>query len=563
MSRKFVRHVTLDDNQSQPSPSKQESDHDEAIEDDEEDERQMTQERLNGYFDTFTQPSLADDNYDDLKDEGDDYQKSQGSNIIQELSQGSEATIIDPLSNTSDNIFDNGGSDDIGDDNGGVNVVDDEMRRKKQVTLTQNFFKRKPSPQENAKVFSTSGNKKQKLLAQQTLTQMERKGQLPKQSSATIISDKCTEEEVIYTTREKIGKIAKGIERKFKKGEMYAINHCDYKGFVIMIESFKNFTAMGKIYQPLNKSFIGGIKCEEKFQKHVTDASLDENQLIEYDDNDEGFHVRRLGDKKDNCNLLSNTIKYCKKKGGKYGHGAIIAYTNCNTYGQFDLSSQDCQFIDEIEDEHFSKNTQKSEIDTRISKLENQVHNRNLSTDIRGFAAFKSNHPDKNNKNSLDVNNHKPIQALRQPDAGRDNTVLQEGVSEIKNGTTNGSTQTSAFLPEIKRDYKVTALDLFAGIGGMSLGLIQAGIDVAWAVENDQSAASTYKINHPKTFIFRECIRQWFEKVKEKTNNGKDRFNNRSWYARVLAIVHLHMSPVSVEMNKVVYLDCFINHYKF
>ena len=200
-------------------------------------------------------------------------------------------------------------------------------------------------------------------------------------------------------------------------------------------------------------------------------TTLDENQLVEYDDKSKKVHVCYLGEKKEDFNPPSNAIRYRnegeKDKFGTPGHRTIISYTHCKM--------------------------------SRKIGSQKKVQQRNKRADLWGFWKEK----------------------------------------------------------------KVKALDLFAGIGGMSLGLIQAGIDVTWAVENDQSASSTFQINHPKTFVFRESIRKWFEKLKQKTNNGKDRFNNRCWYARVLAIVHLHMSPVSVEMNKVVYLDCFINHYKF
>ncbi len=42
-------------------------------------------------------------------------------------------------------------------------------------------------------------------------------------------------------------------------------------------------------------------------------------------------------------------------------------------------------------------------------------------------------------------------------------------------------------------------IDLFAGAGGMSLGAIAAGVNVALAVECDPDAAVTYSHNHPDT----------------------------------------------------------------
>jgi DNA (cytosine-5)-methyltransferase 1 len=51
---------------------------------------------------------------------------------------------------------------------------------------------------------------------------------------------------------------------------------------------------------------------------------------------------------------------------------------------------------------------------------------------------------------------------------------------------------------------RLTAIDLFAGCGGLSLGLEQAGVDVRWANELDGSAASTYRRSHPGTTLFEE-----------------------------------------------------------
>ena len=51
-----------------------------------------------------------------------------------------------------------------------------------------------------------------------------------------------------------------------------------------------------------------------------------------------------------------------------------------------------------------------------------------------------------------------------------------------------------------------TAIDLFAGAGGLSTGLAQAGWDVVASVEIDNSAAATYKHNHKDTNLFHDDI---------------------------------------------------------
>lgn len=47
---------------------------------------------------------------------------------------------------------------------------------------------------------------------------------------------------------------------------------------------------------------------------------------------------------------------------------------------------------------------------------------------------------------------------------------------------------------------KIKAIELFAGAGGMALGLQQAGLDVVAAVENDKSCVETLKANKAKAF---------------------------------------------------------------
>lgn len=53
---------------------------------------------------------------------------------------------------------------------------------------------------------------------------------------------------------------------------------------------------------------------------------------------------------------------------------------------------------------------------------------------------------------------------------------------------------------------KPTAIDLFSGCGGLSLGLEKAGYEVVAAIENDSLACSTYKLNHKRTLLIEKDI---------------------------------------------------------
>jgi DNA (cytosine-5)-methyltransferase 1 len=53
-----------------------------------------------------------------------------------------------------------------------------------------------------------------------------------------------------------------------------------------------------------------------------------------------------------------------------------------------------------------------------------------------------------------------------------------------------------------------TAVDLFAGCGGLSSGLVAAGFDVVAAVEIDVDAASSYRANHTTTNLIQRDIRR-------------------------------------------------------
>lgn len=58
----------------------------------------------------------------------------------------------------------------------------------------------------------------------------------------------------------------------------------------------------------------------------------------------------------------------------------------------------------------------------------------------------------------------------------------------------------------VNLNVKRTAVDLFSGCGGLSLGLRLAGYRVLAAVEVDRKAAQTYRLNHPDVTLFERDI---------------------------------------------------------
>ncbi|MFH0829831.1 MAG: DNA cytosine methyltransferase, partial [Candidatus Aenigmatarchaeota archaeon] len=65
------------------------------------------------------------------------------------------------------------------------------------------------------------------------------------------------------------------------------------------------------------------------------------------------------------------------------------------------------------------------------------------------------------------------------------------------------------------------AVDLFAGAGGMSLGLEMAGFEVAVANEINHHAVLTYSANHPGTQMIEKDIRRVTAKEILKAAGGK------------------------------------------
>ena len=63
-------------------------------------------------------------------------------------------------------------------------------------------------------------------------------------------------------------------------------------------------------------------------------------------------------------------------------------------------------------------------------------------------------------------------------------------------------------------DNKPIGLELFAGCGGMSVGLERAGWDVKYKVDNDSACCDTLRKNYPKKKIIRKDMAQFHRELK-------------------------------------------------
>lgn len=60
---------------------------------------------------------------------------------------------------------------------------------------------------------------------------------------------------------------------------------------------------------------------------------------------------------------------------------------------------------------------------------------------------------------------------------------------------------------------RLACMDLFAGCGGLSLGLRQAGLEVRWANEHDRHAADTYRRSHAGVKVIESDARSLFLRI--------------------------------------------------
>ena len=75
-------------------------------------------------------------------------------------------------------------------------------------------------------------------------------------------------------------------------------------------------------------------------------------------------------------------------------------------------------------------------------------------------------------------------------------------------------------LPKVK---PLQSLDIFAGCGGLSLGLHQSGVaETKWAIECYDSAAKAFKANNPNTDVFTADCNLLLKIIMEAEAEGND-----------------------------------------
>ena len=96
------------------------------------------------------------------------------------------------------------------------------------------------------------------------------------------------------------------------------------------------------------------------------------------------------------------------------------------------------------------------------------------------------------------------------------------------------------------REMKPLVLDLFAGAGGMSQGLQQAGLNVRWAVEHERCAVDTLRSNHKHTVVFHQDIYKFLTELENQQKQSSSGLFEHVVTAHGMVlnkVDHIHASP--------------------
>ena len=66
---------------------------------------------------------------------------------------------------------------------------------------------------------------------------------------------------------------------------------------------------------------------------------------------------------------------------------------------------------------------------------------------------------------------------------------------------------------------EVNCFDLFSGLGGLSFGLKQSGINIQWANEFDKYSAASYSASHDETQLFQEDVKDLYKRLVDRDSD--------------------------------------------
>jgi len=349
--------------------------------------------------------------------------------------------------------------------------------------------------------------------------------------------------------------------RVFKRGEAFSIDHKNYADSICVISSFtKKHTqhgallrkcAIGHVYQKLKRTYIGGIKIKETFQKYLKEAKLNGEQYVRHED-EQNIPLRYLSKRMKDFVPPSDFIIYerfdaSKASFGLEGHGFTISYRH-GGFEDFEQieDSPSFPFLDIDYDEvdratelrHKKPQAQLPHVSKNygpIDRLKNVI------------GKIQKNYDHESSVDELDSarvaveNENFELQAslatfeVENKIARRKIEYLEQEVAKLREEKLQATTH----------EEKISVLDVFAGLGGMSRGFIEAGYDVKWAVEKNPGAAAIFRLNHDDTFLFEEDVFTWFAKMEKLVSNdtGLNRNHEKNPYLQVLKAQHIHFSP--------------------
>ena len=94
-------------------------------------------------------------------------------------------------------------------------------------------------------------------------------------------------------------------------------------------------------------------------------------------------------------------------------------------------------------------------------------------------------------------------------------------------------------------EYTITYVDLFAGVGGLSLGFEKEGFENLFSIDFDRDACKTYRMNFPDNALLEKDIKD----LTEKENPGSGRVQGSRCHHRRNAMPGVFRSRAALEEN--------------